>query len=126
MADILAVDDEKEWLELYAEGLGSVGHTVRTFGDGQAALNEMGRDLPDLVVLDIRMAPSGRQVLAMIRRYWPDLPVVVSSAYGGYRDDPDFTKASAFIDKSTDLSGLIWAIDTVLTRREGPQPRPDA
>ena len=126
MADIVAIDDEKEWLELYAEGLSAAGHTVWTFGDGQAALNEIGRSRPDLVVLDIRMAPSGRQMLWMIRRYWPELPVVMSSAYGGYRNDPDFVKADAFVDKSTDLNELISTIESVLGRTQGAQIRQGA
>ena len=116
MADILAVDDEKEWRELYAEGLAEVGHTVRTFGDGSKALDEIGRSPPDLVILDIRMGPSGRQMLWMIRRYWPELPVVISSAYGGYRNDPDFVKADAFVDKSTDLNELIVTIDSLVCK----------
>lgn len=126
MADILAVDDEKEWRELYAEGLAEVGHTVRTFGDGSEALDEIGRSPPDLVVLDIRMAPSGRQMLWMIRRCWPELPVVISSAYGGYRNDPDLVKADAFVDKSTDLNELITTIDSVLSQRQGAQLREGA
>ncbi len=42
MADVFAIDDEKEWLELYAEGLAEVGHTVRTFEDGSEALDDTG------------------------------------------------------------------------------------
>lgn len=126
MADILAVDDEKEWRELYAEELAEAGHTVRTFGDGRKALDEIGRSPPDLVILDIRMGPSGRQMLGMIRRCWPGLPVVISSAYGGYRNDPDFVKADAFVDKSTDLNELIVTIAGLLSQEQGVRPQLDA
>jgi DNA-binding NtrC family response regulator len=114
MADILAVDDEKEWRELYAEGLAEFGHRVRTSGNGEDALRQIRQDPPDLIILDIRMAPSGRQTLSYIRRIWPYLPVVVSSQYGGYRYDPDFTKVAAFIDKSPNLAPLNEAIDRIL------------
>ena len=55
MAGIVAVDDERDWLDLYAERLGEAGHTVRTFEDGRRAFEGMKRKLPDLVILDIRM-----------------------------------------------------------------------
>jgi len=118
MAYILAVDDEPDWLALYAETLGGAGHSVRTYTNGQVAFNEMGESRPDLVILDLRMAPSGRQLLWMIRRYWPGVPVIVSSAYGGYRDDPDFRSVDAFVEKSTDLTELVGAVDSILGGKE--------
>ena len=81
MADIIAVDDEKGWLDLYEEKLSEAGHTVRTFENGLRALEDMKRKLPDLVILDIRMSPSGRDVLRTVRRAWPDLPIVVITAW---------------------------------------------
>lgn len=128
MTAIVVIDDEKEWLELYGEGLGANGHAVRTFGDGRAALLDMDLEVPDVVVLDIRMAPSGRDVLRSIRRRWPGLPVVVASSYVGYRDDPDFAfdRVDAFLEKSTDLTELFGTIEYVLSKREGAGRRADA
>jgi DNA-binding NtrC family response regulator len=116
MADILAVDDQEEWLELYSEKLAEMGHTVRAYTKGQVALNETGGRRPDLVILDLRMAPSGRQMLWMIQRYWPGVPVIISTAYGGYRDDPDFARAAAFFEKSTDMAKFGAIVEHVLNR----------
>ena len=126
MADILAIDDEQEWLELYAERLAEMGHVVKTYSNGQVALNEMGQNLPDLVILDLRMAPSGRQMLWMIRRYWPGVPVIISSAYAGYKGDPDYAGVDAFLEKSTDLTELVGAVEYVLSKREHGRRRPTA
>lgn len=126
MADILAIDDEREWLELYADRLAEMGHVVKTYSNGQVALNEMGRDPPDLVILDLRMAPSGRQMLWMIRRYWPGVPVIISSAYGGYKNDADFAKVDAFLEKSTDMAKLAAIVEYVLSKREHGDSRPTA
>ena len=122
MARIAAVDDEREWLELYAEGLGDAGHEVQTFISGREAVSAIAADPPDLVVLDIRMGPSGREVLKSIRQVNRDLPVVMSSAYGGYRGDHDFATANAFVEKSPDLKELIAAVNAILDRAGTRQP----
>lgn len=120
MADVLVVDDEETWRELYVERLSEAGHDVRAAGDGSEALEEMRTRIPDIVVLDIRMAPSGRHLLRSIMLFWPGVPVVVSSAYGGYRGDADFMKATAFVDKTADLGELVAAIAGILDAGRGP------
>ena len=114
MARIAAVDDEREWLELYAEGLADAGHEVETFSDGRDAVKAIAADPPDLVILDIRMGPSGREVLKWIRQANQALPVVMSSAYGGYREDHDFATANAFVEKSPDLKELVATVKAIL------------
>jgi len=120
MADVLVIDDEEAWRELYVERLTDAGHDVRAAGDGNEALEEMRTKLPDIVVLDIRMAPSGRHLLRSIMLFWPEVPVVVSSAYGGYRGDADFMRATAFVEKTPDLGELVKAIAVILDARGGP------
>ena len=120
MADVLVVDDEETWRELYVERLSAAGHDVRAADDGNEALEEMRARIPDIVVLDIRMAPSGRHLLRSIMLFWPEVPVVVSSAYGGYRGDADFMKATAFVDKTADLGELVEAIAGILGAGRGP------
>ena len=51
MADVLVIDDEEAWRELYVERLTDAGHDVRAAGDGNEALEEMRTKLPDIVVL---------------------------------------------------------------------------
>jgi len=120
MSRIMTVDDEVEWLELYAEVLRDAGHDVESYADGVAAVRSIRVAPPDLVILDIRMGPSGRQVLKSIREAHPDLPVIMSSAYGGYRDDPDFAMADGFVEKSTDLTELIQMVRGVLAKADTP------
>ena len=118
MADILVVDDEQSWRDLFTELLETTGHTVRAVENGVLALDEIKRRKPDLTILDIRMSPSGRDLLRSVRRLMPDMPVVVCSSYGGYRDDPDFSKVDAYVVKSTDMGELLEAIDNTLARRQ--------
>ena len=74
---ILVVDDEETWRELYVERLTAAGHDVRVACDGSEALEAMRTTIPEIVVLDIRMAPSGRHLLRSIMLFWPEVPVVV-------------------------------------------------
>ena len=52
---ILVVDDDPHIRELLAFALGKAGMTVVEAGDGEAALTAIGREPPDLMVLDINM-----------------------------------------------------------------------
>jgi len=122
MADVLVVDDEETWRELYVERLTAAGHDVRAARDGSEALEEMRTKVAEIVVLDIRMSPSGRHLLRSIMLFWPGVPVVVSSAYGGYRGDADFMKATAFVEKTPDLGELVDAIAGILAAGRGFRP----
>jgi DNA-binding NtrC family response regulator len=119
MRRIFAIDDEKEWLELYVEILADEGYEVTPFTDGRMAIEAMKKGAPDAVILDLRMAPSGRDVLKSIRRTWPTMPVVISSAYGGYHNDPDFDSVESFVEKSTDLLSLRLALESAISKTAG-------
>lgn len=61
---VLVVEDEPDIAALVAYQLTREGYRVETAGTGREALEAVGRDIPDLVVLD-RMLPdvSGDDVL---------------------------------------------------------------
>jgi len=110
MANIIVVDDEAEWRELCQARLSELGHEVRTTGDCLDALMEMRRETPDMVVLDLRMPVTGRTMLEAIREDFPELPVIIHTVYGGYRDDPAFAGIAAFAVKNPDLAELVGAV----------------
>jgi CheY-like chemotaxis protein len=55
MAKLLVLDDEPETLEWMAAALTSVGHEVHLCSSGRQALAELGTWRPDLIVADILM-----------------------------------------------------------------------
>jgi two-component system phosphate regulon response regulator PhoB len=65
---ILVVEDEPDIAALIAYQLTREGYRVETAGTGREALRAVGRDIPDLVVLD-RMLPGigGDEILARLR-----------------------------------------------------------
>jgi DNA-binding NtrC family response regulator len=116
MALIAVVDDEKVWRDLLGEALTSAGHEVVAFAGGAGTPREIAARRPALVILDIRMYPSGREILRAVRRLLPGTPAVVVSTYGGYRDDPDFAAAAAFVEKTSDAGRLLETVNAILRR----------
>lgn len=81
MRTILVVDDEPAIRELIEEVLRAEGHVVRGAPDGLAALAEVERDPPDLVVCDLMMPRlDGRSLVARLRENGHGVPVVIVSA----------------------------------------------
>jgi DNA-binding NtrC family response regulator len=113
----MAVDDEPVWLRLYEDAFAQTGHTIRAMTDGSAVLGEIARRKPDVVILDIRMAPSGRDMLRRVHKAHPELPVVIATAYSGYRTDPDFERAAGFVVKSGDPTDLLAKVEEILAAR---------
>ena len=66
---ILVVEDEADLAQTISFNLEREGYTCRRVADGDAALAEVKRTAPDLIVLD-RMLPgrSGDAVIAELRR----------------------------------------------------------
>ena len=82
-ANVLVVEDNEYNCEMLAEWLAILGHHVTTAGDGREALEILGRQACDLVLLDIMMPEmDGYEVLQHLKN--DDrlhlLPVIVISA----------------------------------------------
>jgi CheY-like chemotaxis protein len=80
---VLVVDDERINREILSRMLSRHGHDVLTAESGEAALERLEEQLPDLVLLDVIMSGmSGFEVLKVIRSRYPDgaLPVIMVTA----------------------------------------------
>jgi DNA-binding response OmpR family regulator len=86
---ILVVEDEAHVRELVSYALQGAGYRVQAVGDGEAALREVGRSAPDLVVLDIRLPGiDGWEVCQRIRAQ-SNVPILIMTALG---DDESLVK----------------------------------
>jgi CheY-like chemotaxis protein len=78
---VLVVDDDSLLLETSSLILKQRGYEVRTALDGFQALVELRRSKPDLIISDLRMPNmSGFELLSIVRRRFPHIPVVAISA----------------------------------------------
>jgi two-component system nitrogen regulation response regulator GlnG len=94
---ILIVDDDPSVRELLTEVMGYEGFTLATATDGQAALEAVKAQVPDLVLLDLQMPNmGGADVLDRLKQTTPELPVVIITAFGEIQGAVDAIKAGAY------------------------------
>ncbi len=107
MKKILVADDEMSIRLLYSEELKEEGYEVYLAANGREAL-EIVRTIPlDLVILDIKMPEmDGIEALRLIKARRPDLPVVLSTAYGEFKKDFATWASDEYLVKSSDLEDL--------------------
>jgi CheY-like chemotaxis protein len=77
---ILVVDDDPKLIQISAVVFEAAGYEVRTALDGFQALLKLRGSPPDLVVSDLRMPNmSGFEFLSVVRRRFPQIPVIAIS-----------------------------------------------
>ena len=118
MKKILVVDDEKAIRSLYKMELEDAGYQVETADSGSQALKKMEAFQPDLVTLDIKMpGMSGLEVLAEIRKNYKNLPIILCSAYGEYKQDFSCWASDAYIVKSSNVEELVDTIQRLFEEK---------
>ncbi len=82
---ILIVDDEPNILLSLEFLMKRAGYDVKTAGDGDAALEALEGELPDLILLDVNMPKrNGFEVCQLIRANpeWQDVRIIMLTAKG--------------------------------------------
>jgi DNA-binding NtrC family response regulator len=119
-ARILAVDDEKDMTRLLKRTLESeIDCTVSMAFSGEMALNILEKDAWDLVICDIRMpGMDGFALLEQIKNRYPDLTVVMLTAFGNIDSAVTAIKSGAydFIAKPFEQDEIIFKISKALER----------
>jgi len=76
-ANLLVVDDDASVRAMLLEYLGGHGYDVRAAADGAAMRRELERELPDLVLLDLRLPGEDGLTLARFLREHYDVAIVM-------------------------------------------------
>jgi two-component system response regulator (stage 0 sporulation protein F) len=115
MKRILVVDDEESIRFLYKEELEEEGFVVECAKNGEEALEMLSVFKPDLVSLDIKMpVMDGIEALKRIREKERQLPIILCSAYGEYKQDLTTWASDAYVVKCADLTNLKSTIRKLL------------
>lgn len=115
MTRILVVDDELDIAEAVRAVLEAEGYQVETASDGGQCLQELRRQQPDLLLLDVMMpVVDGFGVLESMQSEGMQVPVVVMSAI---RPDSRLAehKVKAFLKKPFHLETLLETVDRALS-----------
>ena len=119
---LLVIDDEPSIRDLFQSSLSTEGYEVRVAKDGFAALAQMRRALPDLIVTDLKMPNmSGFEFLSIARRRFPQIPTIAISGEFQPAVEPLGVLADAFLAKPFRFEELLAKVAELL--REAP-PRP--
>jgi len=97
MNTILVVDDEKNYLLVMDALLAEAGYEVLTAESAAAALDVIRKTDLDLVITDMKMPRmSGIELLTESKRLYPELPVILMTAFGTVEKAVEAMKKGAF------------------------------
>jgi DNA-binding NtrC family response regulator len=117
---ILVVDDELDMLQLLQRSLEKdIDCRVEVASSGEMALDQLDRQAVDLLVTDIRMSGmNGLELLQQVRPAYPNLTVVMMTAFGHIDMAVEAMKQGAydFITKPFDHDALILRLEKALER----------
>ena len=117
MQSILIVDDEKSIRESLTGILQDEGFSPVSVESGEAAIDKVSEDKPDLILLDIWMpGMDGMETLTKIRDIYPDQLVVMMSGHGTIETAVKATKLGAydFIEKPLSLEKVLLCIQNAV------------
>ena len=117
--DILIVDDERDICTLIAGILEDEGHVARRAHNSTEAVDAVRQRRPALVILDVWLQGSeldGLQLLEVIRREDPPIPVVMISGHGTIDTAVSAIKTGAydFIEKPFKADRLLLVVDRAI------------
>lgn len=80
---ILLVDDAEAFTSNMSKLLSRRGYEVKALHDGQSALDAVGEEDFDVVVLDLKMpGMNGMDTLKELKKIRPQMEVIILTAYG--------------------------------------------
>jgi len=121
MTLVLVVDDVPAMAEQYAYDLKRLGgYEVHVAHDGRQALERLGGEAVDCVILDLEMpGMDGFDVLRALERRGSEVPVIVYTGTGNYDRCVQAVRLGAygFVDKSEPVERVVREVELATERR---------
>ena len=115
MKKVLVVDDEENIRFLYKEELEEAGYQVTVAATAEDAMEKIKLDKPDVITLDIKMpGMDGIEFMRILKEEKSDIPVILCSAFGRFKQDFRVWASDAYVVKSADLRELKSTIKDIL------------
>ena len=123
MYKILITDDEEDIRELLAYNLKKEGYAVRLAENGDVCLNEIQKDKPDLILLDIMMpGMDGIEVCELIKKEPNNKDILICFLTARFEDFSQIAGLEAgaddYINKPIKPKVLLSRISALLRRKE--------
>jgi len=121
MTLVLVVDDVPAMAEQYAYDLRRLGgFEVQVGHDGREALERLGGEAVDCVILDLEMpGMDGFEVLRALERRGSEIPVIVYTGTGNYDRCIQAIRLGAygFVDKAEPVERVVREVELAVERR---------
>lgn len=114
---VLIIEDETRLLRILEMVLTDNGYHVKTAGDGQQGMDVWTQWNPEVVVTDLQMRPvDGMEVLKFGGLNFPDIPLIILTAFGSIETAVIAMKTGAFdfLSKPVDHKQLLEIIEQAL------------
>ncbi len=125
---VLLVDDDAAIRTVLSAQLKQDAIDCIEAASAEEALEKLASGMVDLIVTDLRMpGMDGLELLSRAVRMWPDVPVIVLTAFGSIPIAVDAMRRGAvdFIEKPFDRAGVLYAIRSALgSSTEGREALP--
>jgi len=117
---VLLAEDDKFLIQAYTHGLGRAGFTVISAPDGEVALEKIGAEKPDIILLDLIMpVKNGFEVLEELQKdeELKKIPIIILSNLGQETDikkGKELGAADYLIKSNSSMNDVIAKIKEVL------------
>lgn len=131
MNTVWVIDDDRSIRWVFEKALSREQIAHATFPSATEALNRLQLEQPQVIVSDIRMpGESGLALLELVKRDWPQIPVIIMTAHSDLDSAVSAFQGGAFeyLPKPFDVDQAIALIRRALQESEqlSDQPEPAA
>ncbi|HLM48115.1 response regulator [Archangium minus] len=116
MSYILVVDDDASHRTLICDALEEMGYRTEQAANGREALDLLEGDIPQAVLLDLRMpVMSGWGLLDALKKMprARGLPIIIISGYG-FEWEAELVGAAGYISKPVDLDKVRMTVQRII------------
>ena len=109
-AKVWIVDDDSSIRFVLDKALSQEGYITRTFKDGESLLSALNKDMPEIIISDIRMPGiDGLTMLQEVHKLNPSIPVIITTAHSDLTSAVNSYKSGSFeyLPKPFDIDDAI-------------------
>ncbi|MGB6064369.1 MAG: response regulator [Desulfomonilaceae bacterium] len=117
---VLMVDDEEDFVKTLAERMQMRDLDSEVALSGEAALQVVEEQIPDVMVLDLKMPGiDGMEVLRRVRTAYPQVQVVILTGHGSEKDEAEARRLGAFayLQKPVDIEKLMVTLKNAYKKK---------
>jgi CheY-like chemotaxis protein len=122
-AKVLVVEDDPAVRHFMVECLEILGYQVAQANHGQAGLDQLEADRPDLLIADFLMpGMTGAELVEKATRKFPDLPVIIATGYADMHAIDQVIGANTVLKKPFQINELASCVRRALKQSKCAEP----